>query len=85
MAQTSGSSIDKQKYLRIAQSEGVNAAITALHLETAQIEYQTFEGQEGWQPEAWKQLEEVRNFSRELWQLALTGPAGNPGGPKQSG
>lgn len=62
---------DKDKYIRIAKTEGVNAALTALHRDTTGWEYETFEGQAGYQPEMFKKLIDVRAFSRELWELAL--------------
>lgn len=63
--------LDRQKYIRIAQSEGLAKALTTLHLDTEQWEQETFEGVEGWRPEMWKYLEEVRKFSRELWDRVL--------------
>lgn len=63
--------IDKSKYLEIARTSGVNAALTALHQDTNVWEIETFEGDQGYSPEMWKDLEEVRNFSRELWEIAL--------------
>jgi hypothetical protein len=63
--------LDREKYIRILRSEGVNAALTALHADTDFMELETFEGEKGFQPEMWNDLEKVRNFSRELWQVAL--------------
>lgn len=74
--------IDRQKYIGILKSQGVNAAVTALHNDTAQWEFESFEGQKGWQPEMWNELKEVRVFSRELWDMGLaTSPTS--GGPPQ--
>jgi hypothetical protein len=64
--------LDREKYIRILRSEGVNAALTALHLDTDFMELDTFEGEKGYQPQMFQDLEKVRNFSRELWQVALT-------------
>ena len=64
-------SFDKEKYIKIMRSEGITQALTTLHHDTNQWEYQSFEGPEGYQPEMNQALEQVRNFSRELWQLAL--------------
>lgn len=63
--------IDKQKYVQIMNTEGLNAALTALHRDSEQWEYQTFEGDGGWKPEDWEKLREVRKFSRELWDQVL--------------
>ena len=64
-------SFDKEKYIKIMRTEGVTQALTALHHDTNQWEYQSFEGQNGYQPEMNQALNQVREFSRELWQLAL--------------
>jgi hypothetical protein len=64
--------LDREKYLRVLRSEGVNAALTLLHLDTEKWELETFEGEKGYQPEMWNDLEQVRNFSRELWAIALS-------------
>jgi hypothetical protein len=61
---------DKEKYLAILRAEGLSAALTALHQDTEPLEFETFEGRQGWQPEAWDDLTEIRQFSRELWDLA---------------
>lgn len=69
--------LDKEKYYRIMEKEGASSAITALHKEFQNIEFETFEGERGYQPELWKDLEEVRAFSRELWDrnTSPSGPA----------
>jgi hypothetical protein len=69
---------DKEKYMRILQSEGVSAALTALHHDTIGWEYEAFEGEKGYQPEMWKDIQQVRDFSRELWEIALRSPEPNP-------
>ena len=48
-----------------------NAAVTALHRDTNVWEIETFEGDQGYSPEMWNQLLEIREFSRELWEIAL--------------
>lgn len=63
--------IDKAKYIDILNVQGVNAALTALHKDTIDWEIESFEGQAGWQPALWEKLEEVRVFSRELWDMGL--------------
>lgn len=62
---------EKKKYLDLLNSEGVNAALTALHQDTERFENQTFEGPAGYQADSWSKLFEVREFSRELWEIAL--------------
>lgn len=59
--------LDKQKYLRLLETEGLSAALTALHKDKEQMEQITFEGPQGYQRELWDYLEKVRNFSIELW------------------
>ncbi len=67
--------IDREKYIGILRSEGVSAALTALHRDMERNEYQTFEGEQGWNSNLWKNLAEARDFSRELWELALRDPS----------
>ena len=62
---------NKDKYIEIAKSEGVPAALTQLQKDTIAWEIEAFEGTKGYLPEMWKSLSDVRTFSRELWQLAL--------------
>lgn len=66
--------IDREKYISLAKESGLSAAITALHHDTKEWEFETFEGQAGYQPEMLKVLESVREFSRELWTLNQTIP-----------
>lgn len=63
--------LDKEKFLKILKEQGPASAITALHYEKEKIEVETFEGPQGYQRELWVFLEEVRNFSVELWSRAL--------------
>ncbi len=63
--------LDRDKYLQIARTQGLHTAITTLHEDARELEYATFEGQEGYLPELWKELESVRQFSRELWDQVL--------------
>lgn len=64
-------SFDREKYLQIARTQGINAALTQLHHDTAAWELEAFEGRDGWKPEMWKKIAQVRDFSRELWEMAL--------------
>jgi hypothetical protein len=67
-------SFDRAKYLSILQSEGLSAALTVLHHDIEQLEYDTFEGQGGWKPEEFEKLKAIRDFSRELWDIQLNSP-----------
>jgi hypothetical protein len=62
---------DKQKYYRLLESEGVNAALTALHKEMWELEFETFEGNKGYQPQLFETLKKYREFSLELWDTKL--------------
>ena len=62
---------NKEKYVRILKSSGVDTALTILHQDIRNWEYEAFEGEKGYQPEIIEELDHVRNFSRELWQIAL--------------
>lgn len=68
--------LDKQKYIMILKSEGLPAALTALHRDTERVEFEAFEGRDGYSPAIVEYLESVREFSRELWRTSL--------GPDQS-
>lgn len=63
---------DREKYIQIMRTQGIQEALTALHLDTERWEVQTFEGDAGYQPEMWKDLLAIREFSRELWNLSAT-------------
>jgi hypothetical protein len=69
--------LNRDKYLKIYRSEGLHSAITALHEEMRQIEFETFEGPDGYQPELFKKLEEFRRFSTELWDSRMDEPEGS--------
>jgi hypothetical protein len=62
--------LDKEKYLKIARSEGIPAAITRLHRDTERWEWDSFEGEGGYKPNQFEALQEVRAFSRELYEMA---------------
>lgn len=70
--------LDKEKYIRLAQTQGVSTALTTLHRDKERWEFETFEGQEGYQPEMWKVLQDINAFSRELWDMELEN--GQPSG-----
>ncbi len=65
------STLNKAKYLDIAREQGVSAALTELHRDMAIVEYQAFEGDRRAEPELLNQLNAMRDFSREIWDLAL--------------
>lgn len=62
--------LDKDKYLKILRTQGYDSALTALHRDTEVMEFEVFEGEKGYQRPYWDRVEEVREFSRELWRLA---------------
>ena len=63
--------LDREKYLKILKSDGLSAALTALHRDTERVEYQAFEGRDGYRPDVIDYLERVRDFSRELWRTSI--------------
>lgn len=67
-------SFDRQKYLSILEKEGLSSALTTLHRDIEQLEFDTFEGLEGWKPEMFEELKLIRDFSRELWNIQLHSP-----------
>ncbi len=64
----------REKYLSILESEGLSAALTILHRDIEELEFQTFEGTEGWKPEVFEKLKSIRELSRELWNVQLNSP-----------
>lgn len=64
-------SLNRQKYLDIVQAQGISAALTTLHRDMAIVEYQAFEGNRKAEPEMLAQLNEMRDFSREIWEIDL--------------
>ncbi|MEO7165112.1 MAG: hypothetical protein ABI041_19500 [Bdellovibrionia bacterium] len=65
------SEFNREKYLQIAKSQGIGAALTQLQTDTVGWEYEAFEGEKGYQPKEWQALLAVRDFARELWELDL--------------
>ncbi|MBC7385341.1 MAG: hypothetical protein H7301_04140 [Cryobacterium sp.] len=63
--------LDRVKYLDIVAAEGLPAALTALHRDSERMEFETFEGRDGYKADLYAYLEEVRAFSRELWRVSL--------------
>lgn len=62
---------NKEKYLEIVKLEGISKALTQLQKDTMAWEYEAFEGPKGYQPQMIEELEAVRTFARELWDLDL--------------
>jgi hypothetical protein len=62
----------KEKYLEIARNQGPERAVNELHQDLWALEQECFDTPEGYRSEVWKQLNELRLFSRELWDLKLT-------------
>jgi hypothetical protein len=69
---------NKEKYLEHAKSQGISSAITLLQKDIIEWEHEAFEGEKGYNPEAWAELHSIRNFSRELWELSLRTEGGPP-------
>jgi len=61
----------KAKYLEMAKSQGYQAAVNQLHQDLWEMEKECFDSPEGYRPNLWKNLNEMRLFSRELWDLNL--------------
>lgn len=64
-------SFDKKKYIDLVNTQSLSAALTVLHKDLWDIEFDTFEGPEGWKPQQWALLNEMRLFSRDLWEYGL--------------
>ena len=63
--------LQKEKYLEMAKTQGVQVAVNQLHLDLWEVEKECFDTPEGFQPDTWAHLNEMRLFSRELWDLKL--------------
>lgn len=61
----------KEKYREIAKTQGLQAAVNQLHHDLWEMEKECFDSPEGYQPNLWKNLNEMRLFSRELWDSNL--------------
>ncbi|NDD90473.1 hypothetical protein EBZ37_00060 [bacterium] len=70
---------DRTKYLSILDSEGLSAALTVLHADIEQLEYESFDGTQGWNPDLFEKLKKIRTFSRELWDIQLNSPEKSAG------
>ena len=61
----------KDRYFELAKAQGLQNAVQQLHHDLWEIEQECFDTPNGYQPEMWKTLNEMRLFSRELWDLKL--------------
>jgi hypothetical protein len=61
----------KDRYLDLAKSEGLQNAVNQLHHDLWSLEKECFDSPDGYRPELWKKLNELRIFSRELWDQKL--------------
>ena len=61
----------KEKYLELVKTEGLQGAVNRLHQDLWTLEQECFDTPEGFQSDIWKQLNELRLFSRELWDMKL--------------
>jgi hypothetical protein len=62
----------KEKYLEMAKTQGYQAAVNQLHHDLWEMEKECFDSPEGYRPNLWKTLNEMRIFSRELWDSNLS-------------
>lgn len=63
--------LNREKYFEILKTEGLSAALTTLHRDAEVMEFETFEGRDGYDEANYRYLETVREFSRELWRSPL--------------
>lgn len=63
---------DREKYMKILKLEGTSAVVTALQHDMHEIEFECFEGSQGWQPDLYQEIKKYRDFSREVWDLRMT-------------
>lgn len=61
----------KDKYIELAKTSGYQKAVNQLHLDLWDMEKECFDSPEGYQADLWKNLNEMRIFSRELWDAKL--------------
>jgi hypothetical protein len=67
-------SFDPYIYLQLAKSQSPSFALTQLQNDLIQWEWEAFEGQEGYQPDAWKEIQKARELSRFIWEQEATSP-----------
>lgn len=64
----------RDKYIQVLESQGLHAAITALHDDLRELEQECFETPEGYNAALYDTMRLMRSFSTELWDLG-----GRPG------
>jgi hypothetical protein len=62
----------KDRYFDMAKDQGLQNAVNQLHHDLWEVEQECFDTPNGYQPEMWKTLNQMRLFSRELWDLKLS-------------
>jgi hypothetical protein len=62
----------RDRYFDLAKAQGLQNAVQQLHHDLWELEQECFDTPNGYQPEMWKTLNEMRIFSRELWDLKLS-------------
>lgn len=62
----------RDRYFDLAKAQGLQNAVQQLHHDLWEVEQECFDTPNGYQPEMWKTLNEMRLFSRELWDLKLS-------------
>lgn len=61
--------LDKEKYLQIFNSQGLRAALTEIHKDMWEYEFDSFEGPKGYRPDQWERIKKYRDLSRDLWDM----------------
>ena len=62
----------KDRYFDMAKVQGLQNAVNQLHHDLWEVEQECFDTPNGYQADMWKTLNEMRLFSRELWDLKLS-------------
>jgi hypothetical protein len=62
---------NKDRYFEMAKVQGLTEAVNRLHHDLWEVERECFDTPDGYQPDLWKTLNQMRLFSRELWDLKL--------------
>lgn len=69
MAESLHSNLDqvREKYMNIAKNEGVDRAVSLIHLEMGSLEPKVFD--DGYEVSRLDYLQSLRDLSRELWTM----------------
>ncbi|MGE4232843.1 MAG: hypothetical protein AB7F43_05875 [Bacteriovoracia bacterium] len=62
-------SVHREKYMKMAQTVGLDKAVSALHNYIGTLEPKVFDG--GFKPDRFEELQLLRELSRELWMMRL--------------